>query len=109
MPMQYLFSHEGTNKWFHRATQVDTVDKVKRGGGLFPDKSEMMITVQASMCKPEYKVTDFYAKTGWAQKIARTNMFDNVTLAVIGMNSLWIAIDMDKYATMEAINAEIIR
>jgi len=45
--------------------------------------------------KIKYNVADYYHDDGVAQKIARSTIFDNLTLSVVFMNAIWIAIDAD--------------
>lgn len=45
--------------------------------------------------KHEYSVEDLYSETGWAQKIAKSNQFQNATLIVILANTIWMAVDTD--------------
>merc|ERR1719433_184416 len=62
---------------------------------VFPDASQMKESLREQMVKPQYCVTNFYWKTGFTQFIARHPRFENVTLAVIFLNAVWIAIDTD--------------
>jgi hypothetical protein len=62
---------------------------------VFADANTMKARLQEALCKPQYNVCDFYHDTGTAQKIARSQMFDNFTLLVIAINSVWIAYDTD--------------
>lgn len=45
--------------------------------------------------RPEYNVADLYYDSGCCQAIARSHVFEVVTLAVITLNALWISIDTD--------------
>eukprot|EP00929_Paragymnodinium_shiwhaense_P095704 TRINITY_DN5697_c0_g2_i2.p1 TRINITY_DN5697_c0_g2~~TRINITY_DN5697_c0_g2_i2.p1 ORF type:complete len:675 (-),score=131.97 TRINITY_DN5697_c0_g2_i2:462-2486(-) len=42
-----------------------------------------------------YRVEDFYYETGVCQKVARSDWFANLTLAVIGLNAVYIGINAD--------------
>jgi len=64
-------------------------------GAVFADASAMKEKIRAAVCKKEYKVADFYHNTGCCQRLARNQRFENITLAIIAFNSLWIAIDTD--------------
>lgn len=62
----------------------------------FSDSEAIKKQVRSSMLKPNpYNVFDFYKKTGVWQFIAKHPFFENVTLAVIAFNAVWIAIDTD--------------
>lgn len=57
--------------------------------------------VREDMQKPEYDVCNYYWKTGVWQAIARSGVFEKVTLSVITFNALWISIDTDwNFATI---------
>jgi len=43
----------------------------------------------------EYNVENMYSETGFWQSLAKNNRFQDVSLIVIAMNSIWIAIDTD--------------
>merc|ERR1719310_1856502 len=45
--------------------------------------------------KPAYDVTDLYKDKGCFQAIARHWKFENLTLAIIMINALWISFDTD--------------
>lgn len=49
---------------------------------------------EASM-KPPYNVMDYYHDDGLAQRLAKDPRFDNVSLAMVVLNALWIAVDTD--------------
>lgn len=62
----------------------------------FEDTETIKQRVRANMLKPEaYSVFDFYWETGLFQEIAKHHVFENVTLAVISANAIWIAVDTD--------------
>jgi len=43
--------------------------------------------------EPVYHVYNFYKTEGFAQKVARSMMFENITLAVISANAIYLGID----------------
>lgn len=47
------------------------------------------------MHKPKYDVKNFYHARGLCQAVASNHLFENVTLAVIAFNAIWLAIDTD--------------
>jgi voltage-gated sodium channel len=51
--------------------------------------------MQEALIKGEYNVFDFYHETGCAQRIARSQLFENFTFLVITLNAVWLAIDAD--------------
>lgn len=59
------------------------------------DSTAMKEKLKQNMHKPKYNVADFYYTTGRFQALARNHTFENVTLAVIAFNALWMSIDTD--------------
>mmetsp|Transcript_34480 Transcript_34480/g.78683 ORF Transcript_34480/g.78683 Transcript_34480/m.78683 type:complete len:678 (-) Transcript_34480:105-2138(-) len=62
---------------------------------LFADPETLKAQVRERMIKPQYHVADLYHTEGCAQRIARSKLFDDITLVVIVVNALWLAIDAD--------------
>eukprot|EP00927_Polykrikos_kofoidii_P008630 TRINITY_DN13597_c0_g4_i1.p1 TRINITY_DN13597_c0_g4~~TRINITY_DN13597_c0_g4_i1.p1 ORF type:complete len:708 (-),score=83.12 TRINITY_DN13597_c0_g4_i1:518-2614(-) len=65
------------------------------GKPVFADAAAMKDKVRQAIFQAPYRVSDFYWDTGIAQMIARSYIFEQVMLVVIGANSLWIAIDTE--------------
>jgi len=59
------------------------------------DVEDLKQNVRARMSKHTYSVKDHYKTEGICQQIARSNWFENLTLTIIAVNSLWIWIDTD--------------
>jgi len=62
---------------------------------MFLDMKEMKQKLRQNLHKPRYNVFDFYYQTGLCQHVARHTTFENITLAVIGLNALWLGVDTD--------------
>jgi len=62
---------------------------------LYPDAEAMKQKARAALIRPQYNVQDFYHTTGCVQAIAKSTIFDNVTLGMICLNAIWIAVDTD--------------
>jgi hypothetical protein len=63
---------------------------------LFPDVNDLKMQVREVVAgKPQYNVSDFFHKTGYCQRIARSTIFENVTFIVIFAVTIWIAVDID--------------
>lgn len=62
---------------------------------VFCDSDNMKARLRAEMSQPIYDVTNFYTTTGIWQAIARSHVFENMTLCVIAFNAIWIAVDVD--------------
>lgn len=76
-----------------RASQV--AKKAQKGNGVFVDADAMKKKVRAALIKTPYNVFDYYYMHGICQKITRSQLFENVTFAVVFLNALWISIDAD--------------
>lgn len=59
------------------------------------DVEDLKQSVRQKMSKQTYSVKDFYKSNGIFQRIAKSNYFENFTLFIIGVNSLWIWVDTD--------------
>eukprot|EP00418_Pyrodinium_bahamense_P069836 CAMPEP_0179081382 /NCGR_PEP_ID=MMETSP0796-20121207/36640_1 /TAXON_ID=73915 /ORGANISM="Pyrodinium bahamense, Strain pbaha01" /LENGTH=673 /DNA_ID=CAMNT_0020778769 /DNA_START=9 /DNA_END=2030 /DNA_ORIENTATION=+ len=60
-----------------------------------PDVATMKDEVRKAIAKPEYNVASLYHSTGVWQFIARSPVFDTLTLLVIFLNTVWIAVEID--------------
>ena len=69
--------------------------KRQKTANLFMDAEDMKAKVCQAIGQKEYNVMDFYKSKGCAQRLARQKLFENVTLAVIMVNAIWLAIDTD--------------
>mmetsp|Transcript_79533 Transcript_79533/g.165157 ORF Transcript_79533/g.165157 Transcript_79533/m.165157 type:complete len:858 (+) Transcript_79533:102-2675(+) len=59
------------------------------------DSDAMKAQVRENLLRPAYDVRKFYKSTGVWQGIARSAIFEHITLFVIALNALWIWIDTD--------------
>lgn len=66
------------------------------GGGLMGDIHALKEAAHEDLEKPTYNVYDFYWETGIIQAIAKSGPFNNITLAVISVNAVWMGYDTDK-------------
>lgn len=73
----------------------EATKKLKQHKAVFADASEMKEKIRQTVSTKAYNVADFYHKTGVAQAVARSSIFENVTLGVILFNAVWIAVDTD--------------
>lgn len=68
---------------------------VHRKQRLFADKADMKRELMETLKKARYDVRDYYKDDGICQRLARHQWFESVTLAVIALNAVWIAIEVD--------------
>jgi len=62
---------------------------------MFPDSSAMKEQLREQMIRPQYNVTDYYKKKGFAQWLAQHPYFEHATYLLILLNAVWIAIETD--------------
>ena len=65
--------------------KAEGADGEKKQEAVFVDAAALKKKVLENLMKPEYNVHDFYHKTGRVQWLARHQVFENVTLLVIGI------------------------
>eukprot|EP00929_Paragymnodinium_shiwhaense_P066967 TRINITY_DN33660_c0_g1_i1.p1 TRINITY_DN33660_c0_g1~~TRINITY_DN33660_c0_g1_i1.p1 ORF type:complete len:849 (+),score=188.36 TRINITY_DN33660_c0_g1_i1:200-2746(+) len=75
--------------------------------GMFPDVDAMKDKVREAISKKPYNVHDDYHETGCVQAIAKHSLFEYITLTIIGINSVWIAIEMDGNTAERLVDAEM--
>jgi len=80
----------------YRKTQTDLgLKKEKKDKAIFVDAETMKKKARDALIKKQYNVFDNYYSTGFAQKIAKSTLFENFTFLVVALNALWISIDTD--------------
>mmetsp|Transcript_105965 Transcript_105965/g.167240 ORF Transcript_105965/g.167240 Transcript_105965/m.167240 type:complete len:668 (-) Transcript_105965:51-2054(-) len=62
---------------------------------VFADVEVMKEKVREAIAQKPYRVEDLYKENGFPQSIARSYMFEILTLVIIAINSVWISIDID--------------
>eukprot|EP00930_Biecheleria_cincta_P041678 TRINITY_DN2860_c0_g1_i1.p1 TRINITY_DN2860_c0_g1~~TRINITY_DN2860_c0_g1_i1.p1 ORF type:complete len:850 (-),score=163.91 TRINITY_DN2860_c0_g1_i1:418-2967(-) len=73
--------------------QKTTVADQKKAG--LADSEEFRRKARLALMQPAYNVFDYYHDAGCAQAIAKSMLFENITLGVVALNSIWLAIDTD--------------
>ncbi|CAJ1418476.1 unnamed protein product [Effrenium voratum] len=63
--------------------------------GVFPDPDSVKEAVRDFLEQKKYNVHDFYKTEGFCQQVARSSIFDHITLFMIIFNAVWIAVDTD--------------
>lgn len=69
---------------------------LQMNAGLMGDIDNLKDAVHDELHKPDYNVEDFYWETGVIQAVAKSSPFQNITLAVISVNAVWMGYDTDK-------------
>mmetsp|Transcript_79502 Transcript_79502/g.184494 ORF Transcript_79502/g.184494 Transcript_79502/m.184494 type:complete len:728 (+) Transcript_79502:129-2312(+) len=77
----------------------------KRKGAVFADLDKMKAKVREAVMKQEYDVKTLYHDEGVWQWIAKSQVFDTLTLGVICFNAIWIAVDLDLNKEKFILNA----
>lgn len=75
---------------------------------MFPDAEAMKQTVRRHLYKQPYNVSDMYKETGLFSLIAKSQVFEYVTLVVIAINAVWIWIDTDFNGESVLLQAPVI-
>jgi len=78
---------------------------VKKKSG-YADQEKKKAKMREALIKPSYNVANFYYTKGMAQKIARSQWFENVTFFVILANAIWIAVDTDHNNAVVLLDAD---
>uniref|UniRef100_A0A7S1L2C6 Ion transport domain-containing protein n=1 Tax=Alexandrium catenella TaxID=2925 RepID=A0A7S1L2C6_ALECA len=74
---------------------IGKAPKLKQPRTLFPSADGLKARVLEALRKPEYRVEALYKEHGICQRIAASQCFQNLTLVVIALNTVWIAIETD--------------
>jgi len=77
------------------------------GQGLFLDAEEMKKRMRQALIKKVYNVADFYKEEGVFPEIARSPIFENITLSVITVNAVWMWIETDGNKADSMVEAEM--
>lgn len=75
---------------------------------VFMNPEDVKDSVRKTLSMKDHDVTDDYKQEGIIQRIAKSNIFENVTLTVIAMNAIWIAIDTDWNPAVSLLDAHIV-
>jgi len=90
--------HESTcHRMTHEASKNSVHGSIVHHGivPVFTCPEMLKDEVRSALLKNRYDVKDFYCETGLAQMIAKSQGFELLTVAVVLLNSLWIAFCLD--------------
>jgi hypothetical protein len=59
------------------------------------DSEEVKDQVRETLKKPKFHIASLYHTTGFCQQVARSAAFEQMTLAIVSINAIWVAIDTD--------------
>eukprot|EP00929_Paragymnodinium_shiwhaense_P084121 TRINITY_DN44966_c0_g1_i1.p1 TRINITY_DN44966_c0_g1~~TRINITY_DN44966_c0_g1_i1.p1 ORF type:complete len:766 (-),score=181.72 TRINITY_DN44966_c0_g1_i1:108-2405(-) len=62
---------------------------------VFADVEKMKEIIREKVFRPQYKVSDYYHRSGAIAAIAKSAWFEGLTLLVILVNALWLSYDTD--------------
>lgn len=80
----------------HSTRKPKTTQKIKISRQMFPDVEVVKSRVRQEVLNDQdYDVSNYYKPKGWAQALARHEHFEALTLLIIGLNSIWIAVETD--------------
>eukprot|EP00441_Pelagodinium_beii_P047716 CAMPEP_0197625796 /NCGR_PEP_ID=MMETSP1338-20131121/5055_1 /TAXON_ID=43686 ORGANISM="Pelagodinium beii, Strain RCC1491" /NCGR_SAMPLE_ID=MMETSP1338 /ASSEMBLY_ACC=CAM_ASM_000754 /LENGTH=586 /DNA_ID=CAMNT_0043196287 /DNA_START=39 /DNA_END=1799 /DNA_ORIENTATION=- len=75
---------------------------------MFADADSLKHKLRENMYVKEYDVRDFYKDKGFAQWLAKNQIWEYVTLFIIAINSLWMAIETDYNDADSLLTAEAV-
>jgi len=102
-PREEHSHHEFAPEKKQRRSWFKKEKKGKKPGGLFDSDLGMD---RNKLDKEDYNVMNYYHTEGISQCIARSDIFANITLAVIAMNTVYIGIDADNNKEENIADAE---
>eukprot|EP00928_Gymnodinium_smaydae_P079217 TRINITY_DN63202_c0_g1_i1.p1 TRINITY_DN63202_c0_g1~~TRINITY_DN63202_c0_g1_i1.p1 ORF type:complete len:693 (-),score=87.69 TRINITY_DN63202_c0_g1_i1:454-2532(-) len=79
----------------------------KQRTGIFVDKASHQADKIISQLTHAYDVRDMYKDTGIFQKIARSSIFENLTLVLVTVNAFWMWVDADLNGTEILVDAPV--
>ena len=94
-----------SSKDVHREHEPSQRESVREAVA-FPDADALKRALKQNLSKEAYDVSMFYWETGFCQRIARHSCFENLTLLMIAINSIWIWIDTDLNDSSTLLDAE---
>lgn len=62
---------------------------------IFADTEQLKEQIQQHLTEDQFDITMYYRKTGFCQAVARNPVFENVSLLVVAISSIWIGVDID--------------
>jgi len=117
MPVSHAGSVAGsstTNRknryWFTRGTSdshQSSHSVMSRGGGALGDPDRVKAIIREALSTPHRSESSiFFGDDRLLARIARSTAFENVTMAVIFVNAIWISVDIDLNKADLIINAD---
>lgn len=100
-PVKFEKAHEKKKK----PPPVDT-SKAAAGAVAFSGADALRKKAKAASMKPPYSVYNYYHDTGFAQRLAKSQVFEISSLVMVCLNALWISIDTDLNQAALIIDAE---
>ncbi|CAJ1431189.1 unnamed protein product [Effrenium voratum] len=86
-----------------RTTSTPSLKKAKPA---FAGADKLKQAAKEKSMRPPYNVFDKYHDTGCVQYIAKSSVFEQMSLAMVVLNALWIGIDTDYNKTAMLIDSE---
>lgn len=94
---------------FWTQTQRDLEEKSQHQntrGVSMNDLDAMKARARKAVMRPQYDVTNCYKNEGCFQAIARSSVFDQLTVLVVCVNAVWIAVDTDSNTALFLYEAD---
>lgn len=100
---------EDLKKTKNRSRQLEKQqDAEKKAATTFAGAERLKKQAKEASIKRTYNVFDYYHETGCCQHIAKSSWFENMTLAMVSFNAIWIAIDADYNKANVLLDADLL-
>jgi len=104
----------GPHPIYAKQNSFDTPEQVEEAlvpmkpKGMFADADTMKAQLREAITDEVYDVTNFYHDKGFFQYVARSFVFEHLTLLVISVNAIWIAVDVDLNKAATITEADLV-
>eukprot|EP00927_Polykrikos_kofoidii_P021225 TRINITY_DN20163_c0_g1_i1.p1 TRINITY_DN20163_c0_g1~~TRINITY_DN20163_c0_g1_i1.p1 ORF type:complete len:917 (-),score=167.05 TRINITY_DN20163_c0_g1_i1:250-2646(-) len=90
-----------------QTTTPSTNLQMPKRAQLFPNSGDVREKLRQEMNSVTYSIQNSYYQNGIWQWIARNPAFENLTLAIIGLNAIWMAVDVDMNDAATLLQAQL--
>eukprot|EP00927_Polykrikos_kofoidii_P037574 TRINITY_DN3174_c0_g2_i4.p1 TRINITY_DN3174_c0_g2~~TRINITY_DN3174_c0_g2_i4.p1 ORF type:complete len:860 (+),score=175.81 TRINITY_DN3174_c0_g2_i4:47-2581(+) len=90
-----MLSIRSPSRFTEKQSGQEEPEEQKKKQAVFPDAAAMKEKVRAAVAQKSYNVADFYYENSCCSRIARSQLFENLTHVIIALNAFWIAVETD--------------
>lgn len=81
---------------------------VRESTGMMNEAEALKAKARRNLLQPPYNVHDLYHTQGCVQAIAKSSLFDNITVFIVAVNAIWISIDIDLNTAVTLNQADMV-